>query len=150
MSRASAAWDECPAGHAYTEANTGYDRRGHRWCKACAAARNRRWHYARRGLPVPERREHWAHSDEGRVCSEGPPPDEWLDWVVVHRLVTGRERPGRAPTWAEKRDAAARLYRAGCTLTEITARLHTSGEKTHALLAEAGMPVGRGEGVDAA
>lgn len=33
---------ECPHGHAYDEANTGFDRHGWRYCRACARERMRR------------------------------------------------------------------------------------------------------------
>jgi hypothetical protein len=36
----------CIHDHPFDEANTGRDKRGHRYCKACALIRNRKWRSA--------------------------------------------------------------------------------------------------------
>lgn len=63
--------------------------------------------------------------------------DEWVDWVVVHRAVTGREPVGRRLTRAEKREAARRLLAQGLTPTAITRHLRISGDTLTRVLGEA-------------
>ncbi|GAB3195035.1 hypothetical protein GCM10027261_14340 [Geodermatophilus arenarius] len=49
--------DTCRHGHPYDETNTAYRTDGRRRCRACAAARSRRW-YATVERPDPARRAH--------------------------------------------------------------------------------------------
>lgn len=64
---------ECPKGHAYTEANTGYDRAGWRYCKQCRNDYSRRYYESKIGRkpgPSPA-----AQNAEKTHCPNGHPYD---------------------------------------------------------------------------
>jgi hypothetical protein len=108
---------ECSQGHPYTEDNTAYRANGARSCRTCAANR-------------------WQGTD-GHPTQEPPPPPDWMDWVVVHRLVTGRDDPGRKPTEAEQVRVAAHLMKQGQGVQAVCLALRCSSTKAHALIADA-------------
>jgi len=91
----------CPQGHALDGDNLYLRRRGRRDCRTCIVTNERRRYHQR-----PEVRQRWLRS------KDVPPGD--VDWVVVHRLVTGDGYTGRrgrfrGPSAGEVLAAAARI-----------------------------------------
>lgn len=60
-------------------------------------------------------------------------PANWIDWVVVQRLVAGKDPGPRWPTRAERRAATTELLGQGATHTRITKTLRVSGGYVSAL-----------------
>jgi hypothetical protein len=58
---------------------------------------------------------------------------DWLDWVVVERVLTG-EDPGRRPTTAEQRDIARHLVIQGHGHTAVAQTLGLNGAVAKALV----------------
>jgi hypothetical protein len=63
-----------------------------------------------------------------------PAPHDWIDWVVVKRLVAGLNAGPRRPTRAERRAATVEMLGLGLNHTQIGRHLHTSGTGAHEVI----------------
>ena len=89
-------------------------------------------------IPVVTHREPPAHLAQPRSIKPRQPraKDSWFDEIAVERALRQREPVGRALTWAEKREVARRLLRAGYSTNDVARCTRSNRTTLNQLLAD--------------